>query len=518
MASIILSGILTSPPGPSALTLSDLADVSIVSPLGGQYLRYNDVIGEWQNVAITSDMYGFLNTQLTSSPGVVLTKSPGTETVNIGVNIACSGDATGALVAGTIPLTLATVNLSPVVGALRKITVSTKGLVTSTSAVSFSDIVSALGYTPVNLSGDTMTGQLVLSGEPTSPLSAVTKEYADAIASGISIRDSCATASDTSLGACTYNNAASGIGATLTSNSNTGLSPIGGFTPVINTRILIKDQLDSIQNGIYVVTALGAVGAAPWVLTRSSDFDGSPINEIAPGILTYIQSGTNAGSQWVETAVGTGLPGEYIIVGTDLITFSQFGAITVYSPGSGISIAGSVISNIGVLNNIAGSGIGISTVAGNSTVSNTGVVSLAGTTDQISVSSAAGAVTVSLPPAVTISGTMTCGMLYSTGDIVAYSDERLKNDIKIIPDSLNKVLKLRGVTYIRNDNTDIITGQRSTGVIAQDVNRVLPEAVRMDNNIMGVNYGNMVGLLIEAVKELNAKVDALQSELNSTKV
>ena len=57
----------------------------------------------------------------------------------------------------------------------------------------------------------------------------------------------------------------------------------------------------------------------------------------------------------------------------------------------------------------------------------------------------------------------------------------------------------------------------STGVIAQEVQAVLPEAVHDNEGTLGVAYGNMVGLLIEAVKELSGKVESLETELNKTK-
>ena len=96
------------------------------------------------------------------------------------------------------------------------------------------------------------------------------------------------------------------------------------------------------------------------------------------------------------------------------------------------------------------------------------------------------------------------GNSIATGNVTAYSDIRLKTDIQVIPDALAKVCALRGVTYERID-----TGERQTGVIAQEVQAVLPEAV-MDGEHLSVAYGNMVGLLIEAVKELAAKVKELE--------
>ena len=82
---------------------------------------------------------------------------------------------------------------------------------------------------------------------------------------------------------------------------------------------------------------------------------------------------------------------------------------------------------------------------------------------------------------------------------------------------LDKVLRLRGVTFFRTDNDDKEKNRRSIGVIAQEVEEVVPELVHTNSSdgMKGVNYGNMVALLIEAVKELNAKVESLQAQLDS---
>jgi hypothetical protein len=106
------------------------------------------------------------------------------------------------------------------------------------------------------------------------------------------------------------------------------------------------------------------------------------------------------------------------------------------------------------------------------------------------------------------------GSLYAEGDVVAYSDVRKKTDIATIDNALNKVLQLRGVYYTRID--DIEKG-RQTGVIAQEINEVLPEVVTYaaDVDEYGVAYGNFAGLFIEAIKELNAKIAYLESQLAS---
>lgn len=98
------------------------------------------------------------------------------------------------------------------------------------------------------------------------------------------------------------------------------------------------------------------------------------------------------------------------------------------------------------------------------------------------------------------------GNMVAAGNVTAYSDIRLKTDIEVIPKALEKVQTLRGVTYTRLDS-----GERQTGLIAQEVQKVLPEAV-VDGEHLSVAYGNMVGLLIEAIKELKAELDAVIDE------
>lgn len=88
----------------------------------------------------------------------------------------------------------------------------------------------------------------------------------------------------------------------------------------------------------------------------------------------------------------------------------------------------------------------------------------------------------------------------------ATSDERLKKDILTITDALNTVNNLRGVKY-----TLIDSNVTNIGVIAQEIEKYVPEVVTEVNGIKTVSYGNIVGLLIEAVKELNKKVEMLEN-------
>jgi hypothetical protein len=105
------------------------------------------------------------------------------------------------------------------------------------------------------------------------------------------------------------------------------------------------------------------------------------------------------------------------------------------------------------------------------------------------------------------------GNVTATGDVTAYSDARVKENILTIDNALEKTLALRGVYYNRTDKDD---KSQKMGVIAQEVLKVLPEIVNgSEDNTYSVAYGNMAGLFIEAIKELNAKISHLEAQLAS---
>ena len=101
----------------------------------------------------------------------------------------------------------------------------------------------------------------------------------------------------------------------------------------------------------------------------------------------------------------------------------------------------------------------------------------------------------------------TTGNFTATGNVTAFSDASIKENIEVIPAALDKVSAIRGVTYDRTD----IEAARQAGVIAQEVEEVLPEVVTEVDGVKTVAYGNMVGLLVEAIKELRAEVESLRA-------
>jgi hypothetical protein len=117
----------------------------------------------------------------------------------------------------------------------------------------------------------------------------------------------------------------------------------------------------------------------------------------------------------------------------------------------------------------------------------------------------------SVAPTNPFSFNMVTGDFVASGNVTAYSDINLKTDLEVIPNALSKVLQLTGYTYTRTD-----TNERQTGLIAQDVEKVLPEAV-IQGDHLSLAYGNLAGLLVESIKELTAEVKILEAEIKELK-
>jgi hypothetical protein len=181
------------------------------------------------------------------------------------------------------------------------------------------------------IASPTFTGAVTLSGAPTSDLHAATKLYVDNVTAGLNFHEAVHAASVNNL-AVIYNNGTSGVGATLTANTNRAFSTIDGESVVLGERVLIKNQTDAKQNGIYTLTTAGSV-SVPWVLTRATDADNNPTGEMKNGDFTFVQRGTvNASIGFINNSATNP-----IVIGTDDITYTEFNAGKTVVAGNGIS-------------------------------------------------------------------------------------------------------------------------------------------------------------------------------------
>ncbi len=220
------------------------------------------------------------------------------------------------------------------------------------SAVSATMATSIANHLP--LAGGTMTGSITLPGNPSANLEAATKQYVDNLtAAAIHFHDAVRVESPDTAGNlnATYNNGTAGVGATLTNAGTQAALVIDGVTLNTSDRVLIYNQTNGYENGVYTVTDTGSA-STNWVLTRATDADSYEPNDntgIDGGSYFFVQEGdTGAGEAYVCSNVGA------ITIGTTPITFVLFSSSLVYTAGTGIDINGSrIISTSGVATDAA---------------------------------------------------------------------------------------------------------------------------------------------------------------------
>src|SRR6056300_1550938 len=220
---------------------------------------------------------------------------------------------------------------------------------TTASAVNYLDVTNAAtgnGITLASAGGDTNidivispkgsgavsvdSSRITNVTDPSGDQDAATKAYVDSVANGLDVKDSVRYASTANV-AGTYDNGAG----TITAGSNGALS-IDGQTPSESDRVLLKDQSDATENGIYVVTTVGD-GSSAYVLTRGPDADTAA--ELTGGTFFFVEEGTaNADNGYVATHNGTPT------LGITDITFSQFSGAGQISAGDALTKTGNTLN------------------------------------------------------------------------------------------------------------------------------------------------------------------------------
>ena len=224
-------------------------------------------------------------------------------------------------------------------------------LATSITATSGNMTVNAAaGNNSVNLvptgtgTVDVANKRITSVAEPTQSTDAATKNYVDAVKTGLDPKDSVRVATISAL-TVTYANGSSGVGATLTNAGTQAAITIDSIVLSSGDRVLVKDQASALQNGIYTVTTVGTA-STNWVLTRSVDADQNL--EVTPGAFTFVEEGTvNANNGFVCTATGT------ITIGTTNIPWVQFSGAGQVIAGDGLTKSGNTLNVVGTANRIS---------------------------------------------------------------------------------------------------------------------------------------------------------------------
>jgi hypothetical protein len=420
------------------------------------------------------------------------------------------------------------------------------------------------------------TGTVALTNNKLSVFAATTSaELAGVISDETGTGSLVFSASPTFTGTANFANISASGDLTVTGNLT-----INGTTTTINSTTLAVDDKNIVLGDVATPTDTTADGGGitlkgatdktfNWVDSTDA-WTSSEHVRLAAG-KNFVLAGSTSGTVTLATAAAAGsttitfpaTTGNVVTTGdSGTVTSTMIADGTIVNADINASaaiavskLAASTISGITLGNNLAtltiGTGLSGTSYNGSSavTIANTGVTSaVAGT--GVSVSGATGAVTFSIGQAVATSsnvqfnslgvgtaGSGTAGQIRATNEITAYySDKRLKENIKPIENALAKTLSLHGVTYNANDvaaSFGYTNKETQVGLLAQDVKAVLPEVVvpapfditvkdgkevsKSGEDYMTVKYEKIVALLVEAIKELNDKVESLEAQLGGGK-
>ena len=290
------------------------------------------------------------------------------------------------------------------------------------------------------------------------------------------------------------------VGSYLTGSNYTGYNAttwaVDATTTNTANKIVVRDGSGNFSAGTITASLSGNASTASKVnniLTRGTYLTGSNFDGSAATTWAVDATTTNTANKIVARDGNGQITATTAIIGTS--EFSSVGTIELGRQGTGdrgalidFHSAGTpgqydyharIIKDVGANGNFWMSNIG----SGNTGMS-------------------AGTGTAILSPS---------GDFTASGNVTAYSDKTLKKDVITLENSLDKVLNLRGVSF-----TKIDSNKKGIGVIAQEVQEVLPEVVvENSDGILSVAYGNIVGVLIEAIKEQQKQIDELKSKIGN---
>jgi len=217
---------------------------------------------------------------------------------------------------------------------------------TTTFLASSTGVIAASGGAPAYTMTPSLT-QVTVAGDPSTALQVATKQYVDGlVSSGITYHSPVKYEVPSTTGnlTATYNQpggAGVGVGATLTNAGTQVAFTPDGVVASVGDRILVYNQTNAFENGVYTVTTVGS-GSTNWVLTRATDADSYGLKDtdaLGNGDAFFVTSGnTGAGETYVCNAASP------IVFGTTAISFVQVSSAQIYSAGNGLTLTGTQFS------------------------------------------------------------------------------------------------------------------------------------------------------------------------------
>lgn len=333
--------------------LNDLGDILITSLQTGDFLRYNGA--HWINdpVNLSTDTVGNYVESLTAGTGVTISNNTGegaTPTVAIGQAVGTSASVTfgrletsgDAVIGGNLTVNGTTTTLNTESLNVEDNFITLNANISGAPTLDAGIVVNRGNASEASLRWNETTDkwELSINGSSYSPIA--TNERLEErlgqelfhkpvrLATYIPLSNSPTYAAGTST-----SDGGTGLNATLTATTYGRLS-VDGIQVVTGNRILVKDQVNTVHNGIYVVTAQGGASEY-WVLTRADDMNGYYAGQVAYGETMYVASGYVNGLQTFACSSIGSLANNVHVVGTDGITFEQISGIATVTPGNGLT-------------------------------------------------------------------------------------------------------------------------------------------------------------------------------------
>ena len=491
---------------------------------GGAKNAFKTIQVSGASPVVADNIQDILN--LTGGTGIDITTTPGTDT------IAWAIDSTVTTLVGSQTLTNKTLT-SPIIAAIKPSASNSWALPDSNDTFVGKATTDTLTNKSVNLANNTLTTTIALLNTAVSDETVVGRATTDTLTNkSIDLTDNTVTGTFAEFNTAVSDATLVSIAGTETLTSKTLTDPILSPTATTGGKI---EFLEGTNNGTNKATLIGPASTADVTITLpaatgtvavsgTSPISVSAAGDISLGTVPVAKGGTGSTSASdARTALGVAIGSDVMAYDSTMVVDADIGVnVQAYdadlaaiagltsAADKGIYFTGSGTASVFALPAQARTLLAASTVTG--AVSQRKLLTL-DTDDDVQHDS--------LGVGTAASGTT--GEIRATNNITAYysSDRRLKENISNIPNALDKVNQLNGVTfdwteaYMKQHGGEdgYFVKKNDTGLIAQDVEQVLPEIVRSNKDgYLGVQYDKVVGLLVEAIKELKNEIEFLKGK------